>query len=72
MKTIANTYAVTYTKKTGGIGEIIVRARNEQDALRNAKFLCYTGSNFRNAIITDKEYTKPRKQGYFGSHRMNK
>ena len=60
------TYNVTYTKKIGGNGAILVKAENETNALRNAKDLCFTGSDFRNAIETNEIYSKPRKQGFFG------
>lgn len=59
-------YEVEYTRKVGGTGTIIVRAKNEKMALINAKELCFTGSDFRNANETKKEYAKPRKQGFAG------
>ena len=62
------TYEVTYTKKIGGDGSILVKAENEVKAIENAKFLCATGSNFRNPSETEKEYKKPRKQGFAGRH----
>lgn len=62
------TFKVTYTKKIGREGAILVKANDGQQALKNAKFLCFTGSDFRNAIETDEEYSKPRKQGFFGRH----
>lgn len=40
-------YAVGYNKKIGGRGIIVVKANNETEALRNAKNLRYTGSNFK-------------------------
>ena len=64
-------YKVTYTKRVGGIGTILVKAHNEQDALVNAKHLCFTGSDFRNPTLTDEVYIKTRKQGFYGSCRMN-
>lgn len=60
------TFEVTYTKKIGGNGTILVKAESENQALKNAKHLCATGSDFRNAVETEKEYTKPRKQGFYG------
>jgi hypothetical protein len=60
------TFEVTYTKKIGGNGTILVKALNSENALEIAKDLCFTGSDFRNAILTDKEYVKPRKQGFAG------
>jgi len=65
------TFKVNYTKKTGGIGTILVKAIDTNQALSNAKFLCFTGSDFRNATETDEVYIKPRKQGFMGSHRSN-
>jgi hypothetical protein len=60
------TFKVTYTKRIGGEGTINVKANDENQALRNAKNLCATGSDFRNAILTDEKYLKPRKQGFSG------
>ena len=65
-----NTYKVTYTKKIGTQGSILVIAENSEQAISRAKNLCYTGSDFRDAVITDELYTKPRKQGFFGSNGM--
>lgn len=70
MKTTTKTYEVAYTKKVGGNGTILVRAKDEAQALKNAKYLCFTGSNFRDAkIVSDDLYTKPRNQGFQGSER---
>jgi hypothetical protein len=63
-----NTYKVTYTKAIGGNGQIIVKAANERQAIVNAKNLCHTGRDFRDAIITDEQYIKPRKQGFYGKN----
>lgn len=60
------TYKVTYTKAIGSEGSILVKANDESQALRNAKNLCATGSDFRNPVETTEEYTKPRKQGFAG------
>jgi len=60
------TFKVTYTKRIGGEGTILVKAQDANQAIKNAKFLCATGSDFRNAIATNEEYTKPRKQGFRG------
>lgn len=62
----AKTFEVTYTKRIGGTGTILVKAVNEIMALNNARFLCATGTNFRNAIESSKDYVKTRKQGYQG------
>jgi hypothetical protein len=42
-------YTVTYTKKNGQIGTIEVTARNEKEAIANAKNQHYTGKDFRDA-----------------------
>lgn len=60
------TYEVTYTKRIGGEGTILVKADTSEQALKNARNLCATGSDFRKPIISDKEYSKPRKQGFQG------
>ena len=60
------TFKVTYTRKIGGNGSILVRAENEKKAISTAKGLCATGSNFRDAVVTDEKYIKPRKQGFAG------
>ena len=62
------TYNVTYTKRIGGEGTILVKAQDENQAIKNANFLCATGSDFRNAIETQEQYYKPRKQGFQGRH----
>lgn len=62
------TFNVTYTKRIGGEGTILVKAENEEQALKNARFLCATGSDFRDATETDEAYSKPRKQGFYGRH----
>jgi len=67
----SNTYIVNYTKRIGGQGTIIVRAHNEEQAIKNAKFLCFTGSDFNNpTLIDDSLYIKPSMQGFAGSHRQ--
>lgn len=67
------TYKVTYTKKIGGEGSIIVKARSEEEAISNAKHLCFTGRNFKDAVqVDDSLYTKPRNKGFYGSVRANK
>ena len=50
----------------GGTNTILVKATSEKEAIGNAKNLCATGSDFRNATITNDEYVKPRKQGFAG------
>lgn len=64
-------FQVTYTKKVGGNGSIIVKANNEDKAISNAKYLCFTGSDFRDAVeVPIESYSKPRKQGFQGSERV--
>lgn len=60
------TFKVTYTKRNNENGSLLVRAIDVKQALSNAKDLCFTGSDFRNAIETDEQYSKPRKQGFAG------
>ena len=60
------TFNVTYTKKVGDNGSILVIAENEQQAISRAKGICATGSNFRDAVVSNEKYTKPRKQGFAG------
>lgn len=63
---IMKTFNVTYTTFKGLEKTILVKAQNEKDAINNAKHLCATGSNFRNAIETTEVYVKPRLQGFSG------
>lgn len=60
------TYKVTYTRHIGTANTILVKAKDENQAIRNAKNLCATGSNFRDPLETNELYTKPRKQGFAG------
>ena len=46
MKT--NFYQLDYTKQNGQNTQIVVKARNENEAIPNAKNVCYTGKDFRN------------------------
>ena len=67
MITKSKTFRVTYTKYIGGNGTIIVKAKDEIQAITNAKYLCATGKNFRDPQqIDDNLYIKPRKQGFQG------
>ena len=64
------TFKVEYTKRTGGVGQILVRANNEHNAMTQAPYLCHTGTDFRNAVqIADNLYVRPRLQGFQGSER---
>ena len=65
MKT-SKTFQVTYTKAIGGEGTILVKAQNENQAITNARNVCASGSDFRNALETDQAYIKPKKQGFAG------
>lgn len=65
-------YKVWYDRKVGGIGNVLVKAENPSQALKNAKQHVYTGKNFRNPKkVDDSLYSKPRKQGFMGSGRAN-
>ncbi|WP_304297874.1 hypothetical protein [Capnocytophaga leadbetteri] len=67
MKTENKTFRVTYTKYIGGNGTIIVKAKDETQAIANAKYLCATGKYFREPQqVDDNLYKKPRKQGFQG------
>lgn len=44
-------YKVTYTKEIGTTGILTIKARNEKEALSNAKNTCKTGSDFRDVIL---------------------
>lgn len=66
MKKNTNTFKVTYTKAIGGEGYILVKAANQDQALKHAKNLCATGEDFRDAVPTEENYIKPRKQGFQG------
>lgn len=68
---IPKVYYVTYTKKNGGDGVVMVKATSKDDALRNASYSVFTGKDFRNATETNDRYVKPTKQGYQGSQRQN-
>ncbi len=61
-------YKVAYTKAIGGEGIITVKARNENEAVANAKDNCFTGTGFR--VLNEVEPTKNTVKGG-GSHRMN-
>lgn len=63
-------YQVTYDKKVGGTNTMVVIAHNPENAIKNAEFLRFTGSNFRDAKIVDWS-TESEKGNTSGSHRMN-
>lgn len=48
----AKIFIVEYTKAIGGVGRLFVKARNENEALSNAKNICFTGRDFKNAVET--------------------
>jgi hypothetical protein len=67
MKKASKTYKVWYDKRVGGVGHVIVKAQDPNQALKNAKYSVATGSNFRNPKKVDgRTYKKPRKQGFAG------
>lgn len=70
MKNQTQTFNVAYTKKIGGNGSILVKSTSKEGAIEAAKYLCFTGSNFRDAKETNEQYIKPFKQGFAGSHRQ--
>ena len=47
------TYQVTYDSKTKGVRTIIVKARNANEAIANAKNQRYTGRNFRDPVLQE-------------------
>ena len=64
-------FKVFYTKRIGGTGSIIVKAIDENQAIRHAKYLCFTGRDFNSPLeVPLSEYIKPRKQGFQGSERQ--
>jgi hypothetical protein len=56
------TYEVTYIKAIEEDAVIMVRANDADQALRRAALHCYTGSNFRNPVKTNKQYISPTLQ----------
>lgn len=65
-----NKYSVTYDKKVGGIGTMVVISDSAENALKTASFLRFTGGNFRDAVVVD--WSTPSENGNTsGSHRMN-
>lgn len=66
-------YQVTYDKKVGSVGTMVVRAMNEEEALKYAAFCCFTGSNFRDAKEVEKQLTFSELHfGRCGSNRANR
>ena len=64
-------FKVFYTKRIGGTGFIIVKAIDENQAIRHAKYLCFSGRDFNSPLeVPLSEYIKPRKQGFQGSERQ--
>lgn len=57
IKMKSKAFNVTYTKAIGGNGTLRVKAHNEDEALKNAKFLCFTGRDFRIECMNTKETT---------------
>ena len=56
------TYKVTYTNAIGKKATINVKAQDEEHALKVAKYHCFTGDNFRDAVLTDEPYIHPKDQ----------
>lgn len=40
-------FTISYTKANGQTSSFTVKARNEKEAIGNAKNICYTGANFQ-------------------------
>lgn len=69
---VSKTWKVSYDKKVGGKGSVIVKGIDKQNALQNAKQHVFTGKNFEVVKELDNsEYIKPRQQGFAGSGRAN-
>lgn len=67
---VAKAFKVTYTKKVGGDGTVVVKAQDAKQALKNAAYAVGTGNDFRDPVeVPLSEYTKPNKQGFKGSER---
>ena len=65
-----NKVEVSYDKKVGGIGTMVVISGSTESALKTASFLRFTGRNFRDAKIVDWS-TDSECGNKSGSHRMN-
>jgi len=61
-------YQIAYTNAKGNASLLNVKARNEKEAIANAKDNCFTGSNFK--VVREIAPTKDTVRGG-GSHRMN-
>lgn len=61
-------YEVTYTKRNGQEGSVLIKGSDTKNAIANAKNSIFTGNDFRNPQETDKEYIKPRMQGFAGRY----
>ncbi len=68
----ANYYKVSYTKANNENDTLIVKARNEIEALKNAKNVCYTGSNFQNPVQTEEQTSFAEQTSGHHSNRINK
>lgn len=65
-------FQVTYTKRIGGNGTILVKCPTIEMATKLASNMCFTGSDFRDPIEMPLEmYVKTTKQGFAGSNRAN-
>lgn len=67
----AKTLNVTYTTSKGETATITVKGRNESEAINNAKNQCFTGCDFRCAVLTNENYVKPSNLGFAGTNRAN-
>ncbi|MCI1681457.1 MAG: hypothetical protein LKI39_02750 [Bacteroides sp.] len=66
-------YKVSYDKKVGGKGTMVVKAMSENEALRNAYNNCFTGSNFRDPVEVEKQdtFSELHPNGRCGRNRAN-
>ena len=69
MKT--NHYKVSYTKANNDRSSLIVKARDEKEALKNAQNVCYTGSNFHSPIQVEEQPTFAEQTSGHHSNRVN-
>ncbi len=68
MKNQSKYFEVGYKRAIGGEGLIIAKGRNEAEALNNAKYNVFTGSDFK--VIKEVEKTKDTVKGP-GHNRAN-
>jgi len=67
----ANHYQASYTKANNEQSTIIVKARDEKEAITSAKNVCYTGSNFHSPIQVEEQPTFADQTSGHHSNRSN-